>query len=164
MAMTTEQREIFQAAFDMFDVDGSGAVSVDELGSVMKKLNGDEPFPDEEVRGLVKKYDADNSGQINFNEFCELMLEKLNEAAAKGPSAEEVEARLRSLWMRYDRDASGRISKEEVYTMVLAEYGEKITEEEAEELIREVDTDGDGQIGCEEFYAYFGEMMMSKYK
>ena len=36
--------------------------------------------------------------------------------------------------------------------------GERLTEEEVEEMIREADTDGDGQVNYEEFV----KMMLSK--
>ncbi len=41
---------------------------------------------------------------------------------------------------------------------VMTNLGEKLTDEEVDEMIREADVDGDGQINYEEFV----KMMMSK--
>ena len=49
-----------------------------------------------------------------------------------------------------DKDDSGTISAAELRD-IMSSQGEKFTEEEAEEIFREADTDGDGQINYEEF-------------
>jgi calmodulin len=36
--LTSDQREEFREVFDIFDNDGSGSISTDELGTVMKAL------------------------------------------------------------------------------------------------------------------------------
>jgi calmodulin len=50
----------------------------------------------------------------------------------------------------FDKDDSGTISAAELRD-IMSSNGEKFTEEEAEEIFREADTDGDGQVNYEEF-------------
>ena len=50
----------------------------------------------------------------------------------------------------FDKDDSGTISAAELRD-IMSSQGEKFTDEEAEEIFREADTDGDGQINYEEF-------------
>ena len=50
----------------------------------------------------------------------------------------------------YDTDNSGTISRDEIYKFVKMS-GEQLTEAEIEEMIRESDIDGDGEIDFKEF-------------
>ena len=56
----------------------------------------------------------------------------------------------------FDKDGNGFISAAEL-RHVMTNLGEKLTDEEVDEMIREADVDGDGQINYEEFV----KMMMS---
>lgn len=57
----------------------------------------------------------------------------------------------------FDKDGNGFISAAEL-RHIMTNLGEKLTDEEVDEMIREADIDGDGQINYEEFV----KMMMSK--
>ena len=57
----------------------------------------------------------------------------------------------------FDKDGNGYISAAEL-RHVMTNLGEKLTDEEVDEMIREADIDGDGQVNYEEFVA----MMTSK--
>jgi calmodulin len=57
----------------------------------------------------------------------------------------------------FDKDGNGFISAAEL-RHVMTNLGEVITDEEVDELIREADIDGDGQINYEEF----AKVMMAK--
>ncbi len=57
----------------------------------------------------------------------------------------------------FDRDGNGFISAAEL-RHVMTNLGEKLTDDEVDEMIREADVDGDGQINYEEFV----KMMMAK--
>ena len=57
----------------------------------------------------------------------------------------------------FDKDGTGVISSHEL-RHVITTLGEKLTEEEADELIREADIDGDGTINYHEFV----KIMISK--
>ena len=51
----------------------------------------------------------------------------------------------------FSKDGNGYINRQELRS-VMMNLGEKLTDEEMECLIDEVDIDGDGQINYEEFY------------
>jgi len=93
--------------------------------------------------------DTDGDGTIDFDEFVELMKNKM-----KGLDAEEE---IREAFKVFDKDGNGFISAAEL-RHVMTNLGEKLTDEEVDEMIREADVDGDGQINYEEFV----KMMMSK--
>jgi len=52
-----------RAAFNVFDKDGSGTISADELRQVMKSLG--ENLTDEEIDEMIREADKDNNGTID---------------------------------------------------------------------------------------------------
>ena len=74
--LTEEQIEDFKGVFEMFDADGDKSISVKELSTIMRSL-GQNPT-EEEVKQMIAEADRDNSGNIEFPEFCELMAKRIN--------------------------------------------------------------------------------------
>lgn len=52
-----------RAAFNVFDKDGSGTISADELRQVMKSLG--ENLTDEEIDEMIREADKDKNGTID---------------------------------------------------------------------------------------------------
>jgi calcium-dependent protein kinase len=62
--------EFLQAAFKMFDKDGSGSISADEIKSVLGfGSNVDKAA----IEAIVKQVDANGDGDISFEEFAKMM-------------------------------------------------------------------------------------------
>ena len=53
----------------------------------------------------------------------------------------------------FDRDKSGSVTASEL-KHVMNNLGEQVTDEEVEEMIREADADGDGELSFEDFYQF----------
>jgi len=147
--VTEEQKAEFKEAFSVFDNDGDGTITIEELGTVLRML-GQTPTQ-AELQDMINEVDADGNGVIDFPEFCQLMARKMND---KDPEEELIEA-----CRVFDRDGSGAISAAEIRD-VMTNLGKKLTDEEIDEMIRAADVDGDGQIDYEEFV----EMMMGNKK
>ena len=64
-------REHLDAAFHLFDVDGSGAISAKELRQI---LGADVISTDNVWRDLVQQVDVNGDGEIDLKEFKEMML------------------------------------------------------------------------------------------
>jgi len=71
---------------------------------------------------------------------------------------EEQIAEFKEAFSLFDKDGNGFISAAEL-RHVMTNLGEKLTDEEVDEMIREADIDGDGQVNYEEFVT----MMTSKW-
>merc|ERR1712226_853575 len=68
-------------AFKVFDRDGDGLISEEELRLTMNNLG--EPLTEAEVRSMIAEADLDGDGKINFQEFSRLMA---HNSGASGPS------------------------------------------------------------------------------
>ena len=132
--------ESFNEAFQLFDKDGSGAISADELGTVMRSL-GETPT-DEEVVKMVAEVDESGDGEIDFGEFCGMMKKKMKE------SNEEEE--LKAAFRIFDKDGSGMVEFGELKTLMMT-LGEKMSEAEVTEMWAEADKDGSGTVDYSEF-------------
>ena len=65
----------FREVFEIFDADKSGAICIKELGVVMRALG--QEADDEELEDIMKEFDENNDGVISFNEFVEIMKERI---------------------------------------------------------------------------------------
>ncbi|GAB0497375.1 hypothetical protein I4F81_002976 [Pyropia yezoensis] len=130
----------FKEAFALFDKDGDGTITSTELGAVMRSL-GQQPT-EAALKQMISEVDADGSGTIDFAEFLTLMSRKMKSADSQ---AEILEA-----FKVFDKDGSGKISADEL-RQVMNNLGEKLSDEEVSEMIREADTNGDGEIDVKEF-------------
>ncbi|RZS15944.1 hypothetical protein BHM03_00047870 [Ensete ventricosum] len=165
--LTDDQISEFKEAFSLFDKDGDGQTfSIPlfspfffffffffllfvrpELGTVMRSL-GQNPT-EAELQDMINEVDADGNGTIDFPEFLNLMARKMKDT--------DSEEELKEAFRVFDKDQNGFISAAEL-RHVMTNLGEKLTDEEVDEMIREADVDGDGQINYEEFV----KVMMAK--
>jgi calmodulin len=144
--LTEEQIAEFLEAFSLFDKDGDGQIITKELGVVMRSL-GQNPT-EAELQDMIGEVDTDESGTIDFEEFLEMMARKMKDT--------DSEEEIRKAFCVFDKDGNGFISAAEL-RHVMTNLGEKLTDEEVDEMMREADIDGDGQINYKEFVT-----MMSK--
>ena len=55
----------------MFDKDGNGSISGEELRQVMTNLG--ERLTDDDVREMIREADIDGDGEINYNGQCQIV-------------------------------------------------------------------------------------------
>lgn len=60
----------------MFDQDGDGTLTIEELGTVMKSLG--QESNEVEIREMIKCVDTTNSGTLDFPEFLTMMTRKMS--------------------------------------------------------------------------------------
>ena len=68
----TDSAEEIKEAFKVFDKDGNGFISAAELRHIMTNLG--EKLTDEEVDEMIREADVDGDGQINYDEFVDMMM------------------------------------------------------------------------------------------
>merc|ERR1711937_795771 len=122
--LTSDEVEEIKEAFDLFDTDSSGAISVSELTSAMKSLGFDVKHA--VVFQMIAELDADGSGEIEFEEFLDMMTARIS-------------------------DRTGEVSLDNM-KRVAKELGEDISPQELQEIIQRADLDGDGALTLDDFY------------
>ena len=138
--LTEEQISEYKEAFSLFDKDGDGTITTKELGTIMAALHYN---PTEaELQDMINEVDSDGNGTIDFPEFLTMMAKKMKDA--------DSENEIKEAFAVFDKDGNGYISAAEL-RHVMNNLGEKLTDEEVDEMIREADVDGDGQVNYEEF-------------
>lgn len=161
-------------SFDLFDADGLGTIRATDLVRargrsapssttpqarpfrrsraacarsglqvVMLRALGSEPSK-LEVKRFLADVDGANTGQLDFDGYLQIILDKL----AERPTADEVSKAFR-LFSDSDNE-NGRISFERLKE-IGEHIGEQISDEELREMIAEADTSGTGLIGNDDF-------------
>lgn len=77
---------------------------------------------------------------LTATEFLTMMARKMKDT--------DSEEEIREAFKVFDRDNNGFISAAEL-RHVMTSIGEKLTDDEVDEMIREADQDGDGRIDCQ---------------
>lgn len=84
--------------------------------------------------------DVDGSGQIEFEEFATLAARFLVEE-----DAEAMQQELKEAFRLYDKEGNGYITTD-VLREILRELDDKITAEDLDMMIEEIDSDGSGTV------------------
>ncbi|CAL0310362.1 unnamed protein product [Lupinus luteus] len=116
-----------------------GFITVKELAAINESL--DESPIKEEIQGMIGEVDIGGNKRIDFEEFLNIMCRNVKENMVE---------ELKEAFKVFDRDQDGFISATEL-KHVMMNLGERLSDEEAEQMIREADLDGDGQVSYEEF-------------
>ena len=72
--LTEEQFEALKRIFISFDQLGDGTIPTKDLGRVMNTLG--HHLTDEETEKMIKEVDPDDNFEIDFEEFCELIVKR----------------------------------------------------------------------------------------
>ncbi|KFG87566.1 peflin [Metarhizium anisopliae] len=120
--------------FRAVDKDGTGQLSEKELSAAL--VNGDwTAFDIQTVRMMIRMFDSDRSGTINFEEFCGLW---------------SFLASWRTLFDRFDVDRSGNISLQE-FTDALIAFRYRLSPQFVELLFRTYDKRNEGVMSFDLF-------------
>ncbi|XP_048729308.1 calmodulin-A-like isoform X2 [Ostrea edulis] len=141
-----------QSLFKTFDKNNDKYLSKEELGKAMRILGLDVTRGD--VLEAMKVLDKNGNGRIEYKEFSAFMKKEL----AKKPSEADKEASIRAAFKIFDRDGNGLIDGKEL-KYAMQNLGEKLTDKELADMMKEADTDKDGKIDYEEFVQIWKDSM-----
>lgn len=139
--LTEEEIMEIKEAFDLFDTDSSGAVDPKELKDAMNSLGLE--ARNQTIYQMILDMDADGSGDINFEEFLNLMTAKMSDR--------DTREDIRKVFRLFDEENAGVVTIRNL-RKVAKELGETMEDTELMEMIERADSDGDGNVTFEDFY------------
>ncbi|XP_047215509.1 calcium-binding protein 5-like [Girardinichthys multiradiatus] len=149
--LTQDELEELREAFIEFDKDKDGFITCKDLGNLMRTMGY---MPTEmELIELSQNINMNLGGRVNFEDFVELMTPKLLDETAGMIGLKE----LRDAFREFDIDGDGAITSEELRFAMIKLLGEQTSKKEIDEVVKDVDNNGDGKVDFEEFVK-----MMSK--
>ncbi|UJR10269.1 hypothetical protein I4U23_014476 [Adineta vaga] len=119
--LNTDQLQELRHAFDLFDSDRSGGISVIELKQSLSALGVN--VNDQQVKQIFSAIDVDKNGRIEFDEFIEIVADFYFK---KHSRAEILDA-----FRRFDHNGDGFIEAEELQN-ILSQLGKKYSDDEVD--------------------------------
>ena len=133
--LTDEQKREIKDAFATFEESG---IEADELKSAMKTLGFDANNPD--VQKILEKIDSKRA-PLKFDDFMDVMIDS---------SEKDPEAEMKKAFKILCEEGTDKITLKSL-SKICADLGEKINDEELQEMINEADKDQDEEVGEEDF-------------
>jgi len=143
-----EQIDALQKAFNSFDTEGCGSITADTVGVILRMMGV--KISERNLQEVIAETDEDGSGLLEFEEFAELAAKFLMEE-----DEEALKKELREAFKIFDKEGNGYIDNDRLRE-ILRELDPRLTEENLDDIVEEVDTDGSGTLDFDEFM----EMMM----
>ena len=138
--ISDEKLKEYKESFEMFDRDKNGLINAKELGNILRS-HGHEPTESDLV-GLIEEHDQDHDGKIEFNEFLQIILKYAKDT--------DIEDELIEAFKVFDKEGNGLIPSSE-FRHIMLTLGERLSDDEVEEMINEADYRGEVFINYKEF-------------
>ncbi|XP_045131507.1 troponin C, isotype gamma [Portunus trituberculatus] len=142
-SLDEEQLGALKKAFDSFDTDGKGYITPETVGVILRMMGV--KISEKNLQEVIAETDEDGSGELEFEEFVELAAKFLIEE-----DEEALKEELREAFRIYDKGGNGYITTDTLKE-ILRELDNRLTEEELDGIIEEVDEDGSGTLDFDEF-------------
>lgn len=136
--LTEDDIKEFREIFDLMDKDKGGTLCAEEVKALMDLLGM--KVKHEDVEAMIDEIDGDGSGQIDFDEFLEVMARPQQVPYKRADVA-------RAFRMFADKDApAGCISPEALEKALVKYCGTQVPEDELLRLVNQLDITAEGWI------------------
>ncbi|KAK6046679.1 EF hand [Cooperia oncophora] len=115
----------------MFDKENKGYIRATQVGQILRTMG--QAFEERDLKQLIKEFDTDGSGEIEFEEFAAMVANFVVNGEDNEGLEEELREGFPTLRQTDLRD-------------ILRALDENVSEEELDEMIAEIDTDGSGTV------------------
>ena len=141
--LTEDEVLEIKEAFDLFDTDHSGEIDVAELKQALMNLGID--TKNQTLQNMLADIDKNGNANIDFDEFIDMMTAKMSDKDTREDLEKVFELFLGD-------DDTDKIDIKHL-KRVCKELNENMSDDELNEMIVRADTDRDGKVSFEEFYA-----------
>ncbi|NXQ31282.1 CABP2 protein, partial [Alaudala cheleensis] len=135
-----EEIEELKQAFREFDKDHDGYISYKDLGECMRTMG----YMPTEME-LIELSQQITGGKVDFDDFVELMGPKMLAETADMIGIKE----LRDAFREFDTNGDGQISMAELREAMRKLLGQQLNYREVDEILKDVDLNGDGLVDFE---------------
>ncbi|CAG0880808.1 unnamed protein product [Darwinula stevensoni] len=142
-ALDDEQINTLRKTFQMFDSGKTGLIDCEKVRTILNTMG--QQYDADALEAMLETHNIDGSGKINFDGFCEVVGHFLEEE-----DSEAMQQELKEAFRLYDKEGNGYIPTS-CLREILAALDDKLTSEQLDEMIDEIDTDGSGTVDFEEF-------------
>ncbi|GBP25031.1 Troponin C, isoform 1 [Eumeta japonica] len=129
---------VLRKAFEAFDHEKKGCIGTVMVGTILGMLG--HQVTDETLKEIIEEVDEDGSGELEFEEFVTLASRFMVEE-----DTEAMQQELKEAFRLYDKEGNGYITTA-VLREILRELDDKISAEELDMMIEEIDSDGSGTV------------------
>lgn len=146
--VSNEELKEIRKNFQMMDKDGNGKITKDELLQEYRKVM-EFSKAEQTVDRIILQLDQDGDGNIDYTEFlvsCGKNLQKISQD------------NLLIAFNLFDTDCNGFITSDELKEVL--ENGQMTDEDVWKELLKEADTNNDGQIDLKEFITFMSKITL----
>ena len=133
--LNQRDERLWRNIFAIFDDDGSGTISLEEMGSIMRDLCGC-TANHQEIAHVLSLLDENHNGELDFDEFY-FFVKKMEKYVAAEETPERIVSEMFDL---IDTDASGEITVAELQHDAEAEAGLGV--DDIYEMMKDFDEDG----------------------
>ncbi len=136
-----ERRKLMKEILDLYDPQNEGFVKSEDTPKILQAMG--RTLEENEVQNFLKTADPENTGKIskdNFLTTTETLFSLNNDGVNELLDAFKV----------FDVNNTGKISVKN-FKKVLVDVGKNFTEAEADDIIKYINVDKDGNINIEEF-------------
>ncbi|XP_061183221.1 uncharacterized protein LOC133191487 [Saccostrea echinata] len=138
--LTKDQYKEIKASFRAMDVNGDGRLSIKEFRDAANKMG--QNVTTAQVKEMFKLIDDDGDDYLSYKEYEKMMVEQLETQIMELQFLEKCFAKM-------DVNGDGTITAKEIAKTM------GISRSDADELVKEGDMDGDGELTFDEFVSVY---------
>jgi Ca2+-binding EF-hand superfamily protein len=149
-----------QGEFVGLGTDGENEINTEELRALLISMRIKLYLTESDINKAIKQIDQDGDGIVDFDELSSV-IERFDTDGIIYKALSQ-RSKIRKEFIKYDKDKNGFITLDELVSIVKERTGIIISERHLERMLRETDTNHDGQINYEEFCGLMTKSFMKK--
>ena len=139
--VAADKEDIVQRAFNFIDFNKDGKVTIGEIKKMVEAMGY--KLKEGDIHDMINEVDLDGNGFINITEFKELLNNRVRKDSTTNEEMIET-------FRYFDQDGDGLISTNDLFK-AMNQLGQNVKYEQAEDMVRLADKDGDDHLSYKEF-------------